>query len=322
MTSTSAPVGTLEVALAHATRLLPGSPALAASQANEILSVVPGHPAAMLLLGVARRHEGDIEGSLATLGTLCATQPNWAAAQFEYGVSLGTARQGDAAVAALRRAVHLKADLPDAWRALGDHLTAAGDAAGADAAYAQHIRSSVQDRRLLAAATALCENQIPLAESLLREHLRQHPSDVAAIRMLAEVAARLGRHADAQVLLERCLELAPSFAGARHNYAIVLHRLNRPIDAQREVQRLLEREPGNPGYRNLQAAIFTRIGEYRRAIEIYAAVLAEYPQQAKVWMSYGHALTRPASRQRVSMRIASLSNWSRIWGNPIGASRI
>src|SRR5438046_1839614 len=84
-----------------------------------------------------------------------------------------------------------------------DHLTAIGDTAGADAAYARHIKAATRDPRLLRPAAALCENDIPLAEALLREHLREHPTDVAAIRMFAEVAARLGRYQDAENLLTR-----------------------------------------------------------------------------------------------------------------------
>ena len=108
--------------------------------------------------------------------------------------------------------VRIKPDVGDAWRLLGDHLSAMGDGAAADDAYANHVRHSKRDPRLLAPATALCENRIPEAESVLREHLKRHPTDVAAIRMLAEVAARIGRYADAENLLARCLELAPGFA--------------------------------------------------------------------------------------------------------------
>ena len=300
MTQGSQPVGTLEVALAHAARLLGSQPALAAQQANEILAVAPGHPQATLLLGIAHREQGQLDASCETLGALAIAQPRWATAHCEHAVSLGAARRGDAAVAALRRAVALNADLPDAWRALADHLAASGDVTGADAAYARHIKASVKDPRLLAAATALCDNDIARAESLLREHLKQFPTDVAAIRMFAEVAARLGRFGDARVLLERCLELSPSFAGARHNYATVLHRLNHSTAALGEIEKLLAAEPRNPGYRNLQAAILSRLGDYERAIDVYCAVLAEYPQQAKVWMSYGHAL-KTAGRQAASV---------------------
>ena len=120
MSATPEPVGTLEVALAHTQRLLAADPPAAVEQAQEILKVIPNHPGATLLLGMA----------------------------------LSADRQGEAALAALRRAVQLKPDMPDAWRALGDHLTAIGDARGADAAYAQHIRFSTRDPRLLEAAAA------------------------------------------------------------------------------------------------------------------------------------------------------------------------
>ncbi len=290
MTDAAEPVGTLQMALDNAARLLDVNPVAAAEQATEILNAVPKHPPAMLLLGQARRASGNTAGAVEILEQLCAQQPNWAAAHLELGLALVRAGRGEAALAPLRRAVKLKPDMPDAWRALGDHLTIIGDATGADDAYAQAIKASVHDPRLLKAAIHLCENRLAPAETLLREHLIEHPTDVAAIRMLAEVGARLGRYGDAEKLLSRCLDLAPSFNAARHNYAAVLHRLNREEEALREVDNLLQRDPHSPGFRNLKAAILGSIGEYEPANKLYAAVLAEYPGQAKVWLSYGHAL--------------------------------
>ena len=284
------PVGTLEVALAHAGRLLAFDPLQAAEQATEILKVVPDHPAAVLLLGVARRAAGDAAAAVSILEELTRKQPNSVSAHYELGLALGASGQSALAVVALRKAVKLKPDLTHGWLALGDELMSMGDAAGADAAYAWHIKTSTHDPRLMTAAAALCANDIPQAEALLRAHLKQFPTDVAAIRMLAEVAARLRRFQDAETLLVRCLELAPSFTGARHNYAVVLHRQNKPVAALREVEALLALEPRNPGYNNLKAAILVRIGEYQQSIEIYEAVLAAYPQQPKIWMSLGHAL--------------------------------
>jgi tetratricopeptide (TPR) repeat protein len=152
------------------------------------------------------------------------------------------------------------------------------------------LADAVHDPRLMAAAAALCDNHIPQAEALLREHLKQQPTDVAAIRMLAEVAARLRRYADAENLLVRCLELAPEFAAARHNYAMVLHRQYKEAEALVEIDRLLQDEPDNPAYRNLKAVVLGRIGEYKESLDLYAAVLEKNPRKAKVWMSYGHAL--------------------------------
>ena len=55
LNSVSEPVGTLDVALNHAARLLEKDPRLAVEQAGEILKAVPGHPHARLILGAARR---------------------------------------------------------------------------------------------------------------------------------------------------------------------------------------------------------------------------------------------------------------------------
>jgi tetratricopeptide (TPR) repeat protein len=297
MTSTAEPTGTLDTALVHTRRLLLSNPRLAAEQAGEILKAAPNHPLAMLLLGMARRLSGDAAGAMLVLEPLAATQPNWAAAHYERGLALGDAVQPEAALAALRRAVALKPNLPDAWRAIADHLILGGDTQGADAAYAQHIKASTQDPRLLTPALALVEGRIAQAEALLRAHLKQYPTDIAALRMLAEVAARLGRNADAEVLLERCLELAPSFDPARQQYALVLHRRNKSAAALREIDQLEKLDPHNATYRNLKAVILVKIGGYRESIEIYAEVLKAHPEHPKLWLSYGHTLATAGREQ-------------------------
>ena len=283
-------VAGLQVALSHAARLLDSEPALAAEQADEILRVAPGHPMAQLIAGIAARRQGDAARALSLIEPLAAAQPKAPAVHCELGLTYGDLGRGEDAIAALRHAVALKPDLADAWRALADHLSAVGDSAGADAAYVQQIKASTRDPRLLAPAVALQENQIAVAEALLRDHLKQHPTDVAALRMLAEVAGRLGRYTDAEALLTRCLELAPSFTAARHNLAIVLTRQNRATDALAVARHLLDGEPRNPGYRSLMAAIQSQLGEYGECIRLYESVLADYPKQPKVWMSYGHGL--------------------------------
>ena len=301
MSGASEPVGTLEVALAHAGRLLATDPGKAAEQADEILKVVPDHPVATLVLGSARRSCGNIAAAQAILEPLVEKQPNWAAAHYELGLARAGAGQRDAAIVVLRRALQLKPDLTQAWLALADLLTASGDTAAADTAYAWHIKTSTHDPRLLQAAAALCENRIAEAETRLREHLKEHPTDVTAIRMLAEVAARIGRYRDAESLLVRCLALAPGFNAARHNYAVVLHRQNKAAAALQEVDRLLALDARNPGYLNLQAAILAKIGDLDESIRIYGDVLAAHPAQAKIWMSYGHAL-KTGGREEESVK--------------------
>ena len=206
------------------------------------------------------------------------------------------AGRGDEAMESLRRAIQLKPDSAEAWRLLADQLDAAGDSSAADQARARYLKTANTDPRLMEAAAALVENELPLADTRLRAHLAGHPTDVAALRMLAEVAARLRRYADAQALLERCLELAPSFDAARQNYATVLNRQGHAAAALAQAERLLAKEPRNPGYMNLKAAILAHLGDYAESIEAYEAVLKVFSRQPKIWMSYGHSL-RTAGRR-------------------------
>ena len=215
-------VGTLEVALGHAARLLTLDPAAAEAQAREILKAVGEHPQALRLLAGALRRQGETEA--------------------------------------------------------------------AEAADLRSVRASVGDPDLVRAATALCDNQLAVAEQILRAVLKARPTDVAAIRMLAETGMRLGRYEDAENLLARCVELAPGFTAARHNYATALYRHNKPLEAIAELDRLLAGDAENPAYLNLKAAALGRIGEYEGAIDHYGRVLRRHPGHPKTWMSYGHAL--------------------------------
>jgi tetratricopeptide (TPR) repeat protein len=144
--------------------------------------------------------------------------------------------------------------------------------------------------RLVEAAIALNENRLHDAEPLLKAHLKDDPFDVAAIRMLAELAGRIGRLSDAENLLRRAVELAPNFLIARSNLATVLHRQNRTKEALEELGTLLAIDPDHAGNANLKAAALGRIGEFEEAIELYERVLAANPTWSKVWMSFGHAL--------------------------------
>lgn len=206
------------------------------------------------------------------------------------GRALAGAGQGEAACSLMRGALSLGDGDAEGWRRLGDALHAAGDPQGGGTAHLRGVSASTRDPALLAAAEALAAERLHEAEQLLKARLKSTPTDVAAIRMLAELATRLARYGDAEKLLCRALALAPGFVPARHNLAVVLYRQARSAEALAEVEQLLEIDGRHPAYRNLKAAILVRIGDYEEAIAIYSAVLADFPDQPKVWMSLAHAL--------------------------------
>jgi tetratricopeptide (TPR) repeat protein len=143
---------------------------------------------------------------------------------------------------------------------------------------------------LLRAGQALLDNDLPLAEGLLRPYLKHRPTDVKAIRMMAELAARVGRLADSENLLRRAIELAPGFTAARSNLATVLYKQNRHADAIAELDRIEHEGSANLGHASLKAAALGRIGGHDEALGLYRLLLDARPDEPKLWMSFGHIL--------------------------------
>ena len=149
---------------------------------------------------------------------------------------------------------------------------------------------ALADPGLVEAALALHDNRLSDAEPRLRAALKADPYNVATIRMLAELAGRIGRYKDAEGLLRRALELAPDFGAARANLATCLYRQHRPAEAIAELDRVISDDPDNVAHANLKAAALGRVGGFDEAIDLYAEILARVPAQPKLWMSYGHVL--------------------------------
>jgi tetratricopeptide (TPR) repeat protein len=200
-----------------------------------------------------------------------------------------------------RRALARNLNDADAHRLAALAYRALGQDDEAERAEIDAIEASVHDPELREAALALAGNALHVAEPILRARLKAAPDDVAAIRMLAELAGRIGRNRDAEALLRRALELAPAFHAARSNLAIILYRQNRTEEALAELARLGAVDPDNPGYANLKAAALGRVGEFDEALALYETIVARGINHPKVWMSYGHTL-KTVGRQEDSVR--------------------
>jgi tetratricopeptide (TPR) repeat protein len=284
------PRGTIAVALSHGFDLLAREPALAAEQAGEILRVVAGDARAHFLMGAAKRRLGEPGEAVSHLALALKGMPRSAELALEFALAEAARGEGKRAMALAGRAMETNGGVANGWRALADELTRAGDDDLAGRAYVNHVTASAKDPALLEAAVALNEGRIAIAERQLKAYLMRYPTDVAAIRMLAELAARIGRYKDSETLLTRALELAPEFNAARHNLAIVQLRQGKTEEPIAAAEMLLKTKPGDPSYRTLYCAALVRHGDYDRAIPEYAALLANFPHHPKNWMSYGHAL--------------------------------
>ncbi|MBB5705513.1 sulfotransferase [Sphingopyxis panaciterrulae] len=208
--------------------------------------------------------------------------------------------QPAAALAQARAIVEAVPTATEAHRLAAHALRRLGREVEAQAASLAAVGAAIHDPAMVEAALALAEDRLPDAEGALRARLKADATDVAAIRMLAEVAGRIGRYGDAEKLLTRALELAPGFGAARANLATVYYRQNRYAEAIETLDAVLGEDPDNPAHANLKAAALGRIGGYDEAIALYEELTRRFPAHAKLWMSYGHML-KTVGRQEESI---------------------
>jgi tetratricopeptide (TPR) repeat protein len=280
----------------RASLLLDSDPLAAARRASGILAGSPGNAEANLLFAAACRKLGDAAAAAAALESLTDADRDTPFMQLELGRAYAASGRGALALAAFRRAVALDAGLADGWRELAAISFAAGDTQAGDAAYAHYSRLTKDPPELSDAIVALADSRLEAAEALLLQRLNQAPNDVAALRLLADIASRREEYVEAERRLTRCLELAPGYAAARYDLANLLFTLHNFSEVLPLVERLLTAQPRDLDYLSLKAQSLRFIGRNDEAIALMEAAVADHPDDAAAWLLYGHLL-REVGRQ-------------------------
>lgn len=275
-----------------------GESRLAREQAQEILQRYPDEINSQFVIAAAMRAEGEQAKARQRLEKLVERAPDYALAQQELGFAYAEAGQVVAGIAALQRAVGIEPGLPASWKLMAELFLVDEDEASATEAFNQHLLASSVEPNLVRALKLFGAGKIGQAEQLCRKFLYDNPTDVTAIRLLAEIGMKAGVYSDAEKLLERCLELAPDFSMARLSYARVLERREKLELALVQVEQLLEEEPDKFTLLVLKGAILTKMGDYERALPLYEFLLSRFPARPKISLYYGHALKTVGKQQQ------------------------
>jgi predicted Zn-dependent protease len=279
----------IDARLMRAATLLETDPAAAAREATAILKEHPGHPAAMMLLGTARRGTGSPEAA-ASFSELAAVQPNSAPVQLELGRTLSIQGRDAEALTALKRAVELEPNLAEAWRELAALHARKGDDDACDAAYARFTRLAPLEQHLVEAHAALATHRLDAAEAMLMRHLSTDSQNPEALRMLAEIAAEREDYVAAERWYGRCLAVAPGYSRARFDFARTLHTQQKAQPMLPLLERLLRLDPSSLPYRSLQASAFGLLGQNERARQILELLISEFPDNETLRIHYGNVL--------------------------------
>lgn len=284
------PQGDVKTALQHAAGLLYKKPALAEEQALEILKVIPEFDPALHILAAAYRFQNKTELALEIMIPLAKRLQKSAPILLELGLCYLAFGKKREAIKAMRKAVSLTPDHSETWRNLAILYDQVDEQNNAYKATQKYLDILTKNPDFIEATKLFEQDKTAKAEELARNIIKKHPTDVVAMRLLAEIGLKIGRLDDARNLLEYCVELAPYYDHARHNYAVSLYRKQKLEEAIKQIEILRERDPNNSNYPVLMAAIYVRKGDFEPAIEIYEAILKDKPEQGKLQLSYGHTL--------------------------------
>ncbi len=262
----------------------------ALGEAQAAIRLAPGHVDGLYIAAVCQRYGGDPAGALATLERLKASAPGYGRAHQEAGHVLRGLGRLDEAVGAYRQAVAANPALQASWRCLAEVLEAAGASDQAAPARAQAARLASLPPELVSVTSFIHEGKLLKAEQLVRAFLRKTPHHVEAMRLLADIGARLYVLDDAEFLLESCLEFAPDHVPARYDYVNVLHKRQKFAAALEEAKRLHDLDPDNPLFATALGNESMAVGDFEAALAIYDRVLAQLPDHPHTWLVKGHAL--------------------------------
>jgi len=201
----------------------------------------PGYAEAHNNLGNALQQAGRLEDAVASYRHALQWRPGYAEAYYNQGRALHALDDLPAAADCYRRAVDAKPDYGKALKSLGDVLGQLGRTDEAAAQYLRALDVAPGDAENHAALAALWERSSALTEALAKaeEALRLDPGNVRAVVTAARCERRLGRPEDGLTRLQ-------GFDTGR-------------LEDEARAYLLFE-----------MAAIHDRLGDYRRAFDVYA----------------------------------------------------
>ncbi|MFZ9966028.1 MAG: tetratricopeptide repeat-containing sulfotransferase family protein, partial [Steroidobacteraceae bacterium] len=111
--------------------------------------------------------------------------------------------------------------------------------------------------------------------------------------------------------------LAPNAREVRFQLAALLYRAGETASARAEIDSLLKEIPCDPACLALSVAILSSTADVLDSLPIYERLLASYPRESRLWMSYAHILKASgrqadsvqAYREAIRLRPSNAESW-------------
>jgi predicted O-linked N-acetylglucosamine transferase (SPINDLY family) len=211
-----------------------------------ILNQQPNHPDALELLGVLFHQRGQHEDGLYLIDQAIATSPHVGVYHNNRGEVLRTLNRLEEAVAAFRRAIDLKLQIPQSLSNLGLALEALGRYGEARLQFQNSltIRPQHVQTWIALARVNLIEDYLEEAAHAARTAL-QHDPNAAEAHHLLGTTLRFAAPVLAEKHLRRAIELEPGHQEVFLHLAHALHEQARLADTIRVLQQAIRLDPSD-----------------------------------------------------------------------------
>ena len=256
----------------------------------QMLADEPKSRDALYLKAVIQRFQGNYTAALDAIGEIKSVAPEFGRAHQEEGHIHYHEGRREQALGAYRRACHFNPSLVASWDRQAELFAALGNGAEAAKCAEQARWLKALPPPVRAAMNHIHEGRLIKAEELCRAFLQHNPRHVDAMRMLADIGARLNVMEDAEFLLGSAVAFEPDHVSARLEYMQILRKRQNYTAALEQAEILYDRAPEDPVFQSNLAIESMHSNDFERAFALFDRVLEKQPGDPSTLTSRGHAL--------------------------------
>ena len=247
----------------------------------------------LYMMAVCQRYEKKYSEALGTLQRLRLLLPDHSRAYQEIGHVYREMNQIDAALNSYSQATLINPALEASFRSQIDILR---DVNRPDLAIRlADLEKQLAELRatppvLIAVTDLISQGKLVKAEQLCKAFMQKNPKHIEGMRLLADIAVRLGVLEDAEFLLESAVAFSPQSTKARMDFIKVLRKQQKYQEALAHAKILIQQDPQNPQFQSVFAVESMQSGDYETALATFDSILEILPEEPVTLTSRGNAL--------------------------------
>jgi len=238
------------------------------------------------LTSVCFRYLNEPKKALINLDKLIQIDPNYGRAYQEIGHTNILLKNKNKALKAYLRAVRHNPSLQSSWLGILALETKNEELIKFVEQNVIYLKDLPPELKTVISFTH--EGKLSRADRICREYLRDHPHDIEAMRLLANIGRDLNIYEDAEFLLESALLFDPENAKIKYDYINILTKRQKYGEALKHAQDFYNEDKKNINAMKLLSTALFRTDRYQEAIDIYNDILKLEPNNTDVMLSMGH----------------------------------